>query len=95
MTSGQGLYYHKFVKTTPKPRATKNSNGDWVVFDWACCVTVGLGEALVSVVEASSVGAGIVGVSEFPKFRATISTISTITCSMIFIVTTFVYLGVE
>lgn len=62
--------YHKFVKTTPKPRATKNSNGD--------CVAVFpplLDEELAADADEVSVEEGLVDVAS----RATTFATSTIT----------------
>lgn len=71
--------YHKFVKTTPKPRATKNSKGDCVVELLELLLAFADAEAAESVelvVNVMGVGALVV-VCVPSKPRATIFTIST------------------
>jgi hypothetical protein len=53
------ITHHKFVNTTPKPNATKNSRGELVGPLVGCCVVdiEGLGDA-----EVEEAGSGIVDV---------------------------------
>jgi hypothetical protein len=60
------ITHHKFVNTTPKPNATKNSRGELVGPLAGCCVVdiEGLGDAEVeeAVCAMTDVGSGIVDV---------------------------------
>ena len=84
--------YHKFVKTTPKPRATKNSRGDCVVL-LPPLEPAPVDDAVSAelVVDSERVGVGVsVVVCVSSTLRATTFTISTIIWLMIVILTTLV-----
>jgi hypothetical protein len=69
--------YHRFVKTTPKPRATKNSRGDCVVELLLLAFADVEAEASVELV-VDAMGVGVLVVVCVPsKPRAIIFTIST------------------
>jgi hypothetical protein len=73
--------YHKFVKTTPKPRATKNSRGDCVVELLPLLELEAVDEAasVELAVDVKSEGVGVFAVVCVPSEpRATIFIISTI-----------------
>jgi len=59
------ITHHKFVNTTPKPNATKNSRGELVGPLAGCCVDieeVGVAEVEEAVCAMTDVGSGIVDV---------------------------------
>lgn len=61
---GESGAYHRLVKTTPKPRATKNSRGELVgpeLFGWGLLVGVGWGGS------AEDVGADMVASEGFDE----------------------------
>jgi hypothetical protein len=88
MPDQSSITNHKFVNTTPKPNATKNSNGELVgpPPPWFVMVGVGAGTVVETDCDCAAVGSGVVWVP--PRFRATKSLCRTWSTSTISSLTT-------
>lgn len=59
--------YHRLVKTTPKPSATKKSNGELLELESPPPPGVGDGEAVAMVVSTTDMGGRCVAAQEQPN----------------------------